>query len=104
MQGGNSSVKDDKKMYVQRRRSRFRDAQQERQVRGCHAQYGPEQSSSQNSQEESYEAQVFGPHAACVTQAFRERLYMYDVTMKAPKPQGFVTFEVDTFDHTEAYR
>jgi hypothetical protein len=28
-------------------------------------------------------------------------LYMYDVTMvKAPKPQGFVTFEVDTFDHT----
>jgi hypothetical protein len=26
---------------------------------------------------------------------------MYDVTMvKAPKPQGFVTFEVDTFDHT----
>jgi hypothetical protein len=29
-------------------------------------------------------------------------LYMYDVTMvKDPKPQGFVTFEVDTFDHTE---
>jgi hypothetical protein len=27
---------------------------------------------------------------------------MYDVTMvKDPKPQGFVTFEVDTFDHTE---
>jgi hypothetical protein len=27
---------------------------------------------AQNPQEESYEAQVFGPHAACVTQAFRE--------------------------------
>jgi hypothetical protein len=28
-------------------------------------------------------------------------LYMYDVTMVGSQPQGFVTFEVDTFDHTE---
>jgi hypothetical protein len=44
----------------------------------------------------------FGSSCAVSPKHSERELYMYDVTMvKDPKPQGFVTFEVDTFDHTE---
>jgi hypothetical protein len=96
MQGGNSSVKDDEEDVQRRRSDRSEMPSKNAKYVGATPSMALSKAARRIHKKNPTKLK-FSVLMRRVTQAFREGVYMYDVTMvKAPKPQGFVTFEVDT--------